>query len=187
MLKRLEQIEKRYIELGSLLSDPKVISDQESFQKYGREHSSLAEMVEAYHELKKTDSELQENKAILESKDEELRELAKEELPLLQKQRNDLEERLKVLLIPKDPNDEKNIILEIRAGVGGDEAAIFAGGLFREYSRYAETQRWKVEILSSSYIGLGGSKEIKDIIAGKSGYSKLKNESGGARGQRGAA
>src|SRR3990170_2893700 len=129
MLKRLEQIEKRYIELGSLLSDPKVISDQESFQKYGREHSSLAEMVEAYHELKKTDSELQENKAILESKDEELRELAKEELPLLQKQRNDLEERLKVLLIPKDPNDEKNIIMEIRAGVGGlkEIIAIIAG------------------------------------------------------------
>ena len=184
MLKRLEQIEKRYIELGNLLSDPKIISDQESFQKYGREHSSLAEMVEAYHELKKTDSELQENKAILESKDEELRELAKEELPLLQKQRNDLEERLKVLLIPKDPNDEKNIILEIRAGVGGDEAAIFAGDLFRMYSRYAETQRWKVEILSSSYIGLGGLKEITAIIAGKGVYSKLKYESGVHRVQR---
>ncbi|MBI3755188.1 MAG: peptide chain release factor 1 [Deltaproteobacteria bacterium] len=184
MLKRLEQIEKRYIELGSLLSDPKVISDQESFQKYGREHSSLAEMVEAYHELKKTDSELQENKAILESKDEELRELAKEELPLLQKKRDGLEERLKVLLIPKDPNDEKNIILEIRAGVGGDEAAIFAADLFRMYSRYAETQRWKVEILSSSPIGLGGLKEITAIIAGKGVYSKLKYESGVHRVQR---
>ena len=184
MLKRLEQIEKRYIELGSLLSDPKVISDQESFQKYGREHSSLAEMVEAYHELKKTDSELQENKAILESKDEELRELAKEELPLLQKQRNDLEERLKVLLIPKDPNDEKNIILEIRAGVGGDEAAIFAADLFRMYSRYAEVQKWKVEILSSSPTGMGGLKEIIAIIAGKDVYSKLKYESGVHRVQR---
>ncbi len=184
MLKRLEQIEKRYIELGNLLSDPKIISDQESFQKYGREHSSLAEMVEAYHELKKTDSELQENKAILEGKDEELRELAKEELPLLQKKRDGLEERLKVLLIPKDPNDEKNIILEIRAGVGGDEAAIFAADLFRMYSRYAETQRWKVEILSSSPIGLGGLKEITAIIAGKGVYSKLKYESGVHRVQR---
>ncbi len=184
MLRRLEQIEKRYIELGNLLSDPKVISDQESFQKYGREHSSLADMVEVYHELKKIDSELQENKAILESKDEELRELAKEELPLLQKQRDDLEERLKTLLIPKDPNDEKNIILEIRAGVGGDEAAIFAADLFRMYSRYAETQRWKVEILSSSYIGLGGLKEITAIIAGKDVYSKLKYESGVHRVQR---
>lgn len=184
MLKRLEQIEKRYIELGSLLSDPKVISDQESFQKYGREHSSLADMVEAYHELKKADSELQENKTILEGKDEELRELAKEEFPHLQKQRDELEERLKVLLLPKDTNDEKNIILEIRAGVGGDEAAIFAADLFRMYSRYAETQRWKVEVLSSSYIGLGGLKEITAIIAGKGVYSKLKYESGVHRVQR---
>ncbi len=184
MLNRLEQIEKRYNELGNLLSDPKVISDQESFQKYGKEHSSLAEMVNVYHELKKIDSELKESKAILEGKDEELRELAKEELPHLQKKRDELEERLKVLLLPKDPNDEKNIILEIRAGVGGDEAAIFAFDLFRMYSRYAETQRWKVEILSSSPIGLGGLKEITAIIAGKSVYSKLKYESGVHRVQR---
>jgi peptide chain release factor 1 len=184
MLNRLEQIEKRYVELGNLLSDPNIISDHESFQKYGRERSSLSEMVEAYHELKKVDSELQENKIILEGKDEELRELAKEELPLLQKQRHDLEERLKILLIPKDPNDDKNIILEMRAGVGGDEAAIFAADLFRMYSRYAETQKWKVEVLSSSPIGIGGLKEVIAIIAGKSVYSKLKYESGVHRVQR---
>ncbi|MBI5049195.1 MAG: peptide chain release factor 1 [Deltaproteobacteria bacterium] len=184
MLKRLEQIEKRYVELGNLLSDPKVISDQESFQKYGKEHSTLAEMVELYQELKRVDNDLQENKIILEGKDEELRELAKEEFPGLQKRRGELEERLKVLLLPKDPNDEKNIIIEIRAGVGGDEAAIFAFDLFRMYSRYAEAQRWRVEVLSSSPIGLGGLKEIIAIIAGKGVYSKLKYESGVHRVQR---
>lgn len=184
MLNRLEEIEKRYIELGNLLSDPKVISDQESFQKYGKEHSSLAEIVEVYQELKKVGADLKENKSILEGKDEELRELAKEELPALQKKKDDMEERLKTLLLPKDPNDEKNILLEIRAGVGGDEAAIFAADLFRMYSRYAENQRWKVEILSSSYIGLGGLKEITAIIAGKNVYSKLKYESGVHRVQR---
>ena len=184
MLKRLEEIEKRYIELGNLLSDPKVISDQESFQKYGKEHSSLSEMVEIYHELTKVDNDLQENKVILEGKDEELRELAKEEIPELQKRKTELEERLKVLLLPKDPNDEKNIILEIRAGVGGDEAAIFAADLFRMYSRYAEVHKWKVEVLSSSPIGIGGLKEVIAIIAGKGAYSKLKYESGVHRVQR---
>ena len=184
MLKRLEEIEKRYIELGNLLSDPKVISDQESFQKYGKEHSSLSEMVEIYHELTKVDNDLQENKVILEGKDEDLRELAKEEIPELQKRKTELEERLKVLLLPKDPNDEKNIILEIRAGVGGDEAAIFAADLFRMYSRYAEVHKWKVEVLSSSPIGIGGLKEVIAIIAGKGAYSKLKYESGVHRVQR---
>src|SRR3989337_2383121 len=184
MLKRLEEIEKRYIELGNLLSDPKVISDQESFQKYGKEHSSLSEMVEIYHELTKVDNDLQENKVILEGKDEDLRELAKEEIPELQKRKTELEERLKVLLLPKDPNDEKNIILEIRAGVGGDEAAIFAADLFRMYSRYAEVHKWKVEVLSSSPIGIGGLKEVIAIIAGKGAYSKVKYERGVHRVQR---
>jgi len=184
MLNRLEQIEKRYNELGNLLSDPKIIADQENFQRYGKEHSSLIEMVEVYQELKKVDSDLKENKSILEGKDEDLMELAKEELPLLQKRKTELEEQLKVLLLPKDPNDEKNIILEIRAGVGGDEAAIFAADLFRMYSRYAEVQRWKVEILNSSPTGMGGLKEIIAIIAGKDVYSKLKYESGVHRVQR---
>src|SRR3990167_355158 len=184
MLNRLEQIEKRYTELGNLLSDPKVIADQESFQRYGREHSSLIEMVEVYNEFKKTENELKENKAIIEGKDEELKGLAKEESPALQKRKAELEERLKILLIPKDPNDEKNILLEIRAGVGGDEASIFVADLFRMYSRYAEVQKWKVEILSSSPTGMGGLKEIIAIIAGKGVYSKLKYESGVHRVQR---
>ena len=184
MINRLEQIEKRYIELGNLLSDPKVIADQESFQRYGREHSSLIEMVEVYNEFKKTENELKENKAIIEGKDEELKGLAKEESPALQKRKAELEERLKILLIPKDPNDEKNILLEIRAGVGGDEASIFAADLFRMYSKYAEVQKWKVEILSSSPTGMGGLKEIIAIIAGKGVYSKLKYESGVHRVQR---
>ena len=184
MLNRLEQIEKRYIELGNLLSDPKVIADQESFQRYGREHSSLIEMVEVYNEFKKTENELKENKAIIEGKDEELKGLAKEESPALQKRKAELEERLKILLITNDPNDEKNILLEIRAGVGGDEAAIFVADLFRMYSRYAEVQKWKVEILSSSPTGMGGLKEIIAIIAGKGVYSKLKYESGVHRVQR---
>jgi len=184
MLKRLEEIEKRYAELGNLLSDPKIIADQENFQRYSRELSSLIEMVEVYQKLKKVDSDLKENRVILEGKDEDLRELAKEELPLLQKTKTELEEQLKVLLLPKDPNDEKNIILEIRAGVGGDEAAIFAADLFRMYSRYAEVQKWKVEILSSSPTGMGGLKEIIAIIAGKDVYSKLKYESGVHRVQR---
>lgn len=184
MINRLEQIEKRYIELGNLLSDPKVIADKESFQRYGREHSSLIEMVEVYNEFKKAESELKENKAIIEGKDEELKGLAKEEIPVLQKRKTELEERLKILLIPKDPNDEKNILLEIRAGVGGDEASIFAADLFRMYSKYAEVQKWKVEILSSSPTGMGGLKEIIAIIAGKGVYSKLKYESGVHRVQR---
>ena len=184
MLNRLEQIEKRYIELGNLLSDPKIISDQESFQRYGKEHSSLCELVEVYLEYKKVENELKESKAILDGKDEELRELAKEEIPLLQKRKADLEERLKVLLLPKDPNDEKNIILEIRAGVGGDEASIFAADLFRMYSKYADAHGLKVEVLSSNPIGVGGLKEVIAIIAGKSVYSKLKYESGVHRVQR---
>ena len=184
MLKRLEEIERRYAELGNLLSNPKIIADQENFQKYSREHSSLIEMVEVYQKLKKVDSDLKENRAILEGKDEDLRELAKEELSLLQNKKAELEEMLKILLLPKDPNDEKNIILEIRAGVGGDEAAIFAADLFRMYSRYAEVQKWKVEILSSSPTGMGGLKEIIAIIAGKDVYSKLKYESGVHRVQR---
>jgi len=184
MLNRLEQIEKRYIELGNLLSDPKIISDQESFQRYGKEHSSLCELVEVYLEYKKVENELKESKAILDGKDEELRELAKEEIPLLQKRKADLEERLKVLLLPKDQNDEKNIILEIRAGVGGDEASIFAADLFRMYSKYADVHGLKVEVLSSNPIGVGGLKEVIAIIAGKSVYSKLKYESGVHRVQR---
>ncbi|MBI5286174.1 MAG: peptide chain release factor 1 [Deltaproteobacteria bacterium] len=184
MLNRLEGIEKRYMELGNLLSDPRVISDQESFQRYAREHSSLAEMVEVYRELKKIDNEIREYKEILDGKDEDLRALVKEELPLLQARKSRLEERLKILLLPKDPNDDKNILLEIRAGAGGREAALFAADLFRMYTRYAEGRGWKVEIMNSNPTGIGGFKEVIALIEGKGVYSKLKYESGVHRVQR---
>lgn len=184
MLLRLHEIEKRYNEIGGLLSDPKIISDNDLFRKLSKEHSDMSEIVEIYQELKKVDSDLKDYKEFLEGKDAELREMAKQETPAIQAKRIELEQKLKILLLPKDPNDEKNILLEIRAGAGGDEAAIFAADLFRMYSRYAEVQKWKVEILNSSPTGIGGLKEIIAIIAGKAVYSKLKYESGVHRVQR---
>ncbi|HBO84619.1 MAG: peptide chain release factor 1 [Deltaproteobacteria bacterium GWC2_42_11] len=184
MFKRLQEIEKRYNEISSLLSDPNIISDMDIFRKLSKENSLLSEMVEAYQEVKKVDAELMEYKNVLEGKDEELREIAKEEIPLLQTKRAKLEERLKILLLPNDPNDGKNVLLEIRAGAGGDEAAIFAADMFRMYTRYAEYQRWKVEIMSSNPTGIGGFKEVIALIAGTGAYSKLKYESGVHRVQR---
>ncbi|MBI5682916.1 MAG: PCRF domain-containing protein, partial [Deltaproteobacteria bacterium] len=184
MLLRLQEIEKRYNEISKLLSDASIISNQELFRKLSKEHSDISEIVEVYQEHKKVEIDLREYKEFLEGKDEELRQMAKEEVPFLQERCSNLEEKLKILLLPKDPNDEKNILLEIRAGAGGDEAAIFAADLFRMYSKYAEVQKWKVEILSSSPTGIGGLKEIIAIIAGKGVYSKLKYESGVHRVQR---
>ncbi|MBI5893281.1 MAG: peptide chain release factor 1, partial [Deltaproteobacteria bacterium] len=184
MLSRLHEIEKRYNEISKLLSDPKVISDQELFRKLSKEHSDMSEIVLVYQDVKKVDNDLKDYKEFLEGKDYELREMSKQETPAIQAKRIELEQKLKILLLPKDPNDGKNILLEIRAGAGGDEAAIFAADLFRMYSRYAEVQKWKVEILSSSPTGIGGLKEIIAIIAGKSVYSKLKYESGVHRVQR---
>ncbi|MDO8427128.1 MAG: peptide chain release factor 1 [Deltaproteobacteria bacterium] len=184
MQRRLEDVEKRFVELSDLLSRPEVIGDQESYQRYAKEHASLRDIVEAYRELKKTDRELTGNKAILEGKDEELKGLAKEEIPALQKRKDDLISDIKVMLLPKDPNDERNVILEIRAGAGGDESALFAAELFRMYSRYAERNRWKVEVLSHSPTGLNGLKEVIADIEGKGAYSKLKYESGVHRVQR---
>ncbi|MBI5492675.1 MAG: peptide chain release factor 1 [Deltaproteobacteria bacterium] len=182
--KRLEDVEKRYMELSDLLSRPEVIGDQEVYQKYAREHASLRDIIEAYRELKKADRELTENKAILEGKDEELKSLAKEEIPALQRRKDELISKIKVMLLPKDPNDERNIILEIRAGAGGDESALFASELFRMYTRYAERNRWKVEIMSFSPTGLSGLKEVIANIEGKGAYSRLKYESGVHRVQR---
>lgn len=184
MIERLEEIEKRYMELNNLLSNPRVIADHETFQRYAREHSALVEMVEVYRELKKVDEEIKDCKEIVEGKDEDLRVIAKEELPGLQFRKTRLEERLRGLLLPRDPNDEKNILLEIRAGAGGDEAALFASDLFRMYSRYAEGQGWRVEVLSSNPTGIGGFKEIIALIEGRGAYSRLKYESGVHRVQR---
>jgi peptide chain release factor 1 len=184
MFKQLEGIETRFNELSNLLSDPNVIANQEYYQKYAKEHSSLKEIVEVYRELKKINVEIKDNKELLETADEELRELVREEVPLLQKKKLSMEKKLNVLLLPKDPNDEKNIILEIRAGTGGDEAALFAAELFRMYNRFAESHNWKIEILTISQTGLNGLKEVIALIEGKVVYSKLKYESGVHRVQR---
>lgn len=181
---RLENVEKRYEELGEILASPEVLADQASYQRYAREHSSLTEIVEAFRELKSLDKEIAEYKETLEGKDAELRELAKEELPGMQKRREELIQEIRIMLLPKDPNDEKNVILEIRAGAGGEESALFASELFRMYQRYAESTRWKVDILSSNPTGVGGLKEVIAIIEGRGAYSRLKYESGVHRVQR---
>jgi peptide chain release factor 1 len=184
ILERLEEVEKRYIELSELLSRPEVISDQEAYRNYAREHASLTETVEVYRNLKKVEEDLKESKLILEGKDEELKVLAKEEIASLQKQKQELTAGLKIMLLPKDPNDEKNVVLEIRAGAGGEESALFAAELFRMYSKYAEAHGWKVEILSSNPTGLNGFKEVIAMLEGRGAYSRLKYESGVHRVQR---
>ncbi len=182
MFNKLEEVEKRYIDLTSQISDPEVISRQSEWQKLMKEHSELTPIVEKYREYRKIRSGIEETKAMLE--DKELRELAEIELEELKEKLPKIEENLKVLLIPKDPNDEKNVICEIRAGAGGDEAALFAGTLFRMYSMYSEKKHWKLEILNENETGLGGYKEISFMITGKGAYSRLKFESGVHRVQR---
>ena len=181
---RLKEIEKKYNETSEMLARPEVATNQEIYQKYAREHSSMEGIVEAYRELLRVEHELEGNKTILEGKDEELRELAKEEIPGLQQEREDVLSRIKVMLLPKDPNDDKNVILEIRAGAGGDESALFAAELYRMYSRYAELQGWKIEVMNSNPTGINGLKEIIVAIEGKGAYSRLKFESGVHRVQR---
>jgi len=184
-LTKLEAIEKRFEEISSKLSDPNVFSNREEYAKLAKEHAELSEIVEVFREYKKVLKEIEENKDIIENeKDEELVELAKEELKVLEKRLEELEEELPVLLLPKDPNDEKNVILEIRAGAGGEEAALFAADLLRMYQRYAERQGWKFEVLDSNTTGLGGYKEVVVKIEGKGAYSRLKYESGVHRVQR---
>jgi peptide chain release factor 1 len=184
MFSKLESFLKRFEELNKLLSDPNVVKDQNKFKEISKEHSDLSPVVEAYLEYKKVEKNIKDNSEILESSDSELRDLAREEITEFKKEREKIEKNLKLLLIPKDPNDDKNVILEIRAGTGGDEAAIFAADLFRMYSRFAERNNWKIEIISSSQIGVGGYKEIISLIKGKGVYSKLKYESGTHRVQR---
>lgn len=185
MLKKLEVLEDKYRELTEKISDPEVINDQKTWQKYMKEHSDLEVIVMKYREYKDVLANIQDSKEILqEESDEELRELAKMELSEMEDQVEPLEAELKILLLPKDPNDDKNVIVEIRGGAGGDEAALFAGNLFRMYSRYAERRRWKMELLSASDTGVGGYKEVSFLIKGKGAYSRLKYESGVHRVQR---
>lgn len=185
MLKeRIAEADRRYAELSGLLAMPDTIADQTLYKKCAKEHSSLTALVEAGREFKDVEAEAAEYKKALEGKDEILREMAKEELPALLRRLAELSSRIKILLLPKDPNDEKNVILEIRAGAGGEEAALFASELYRMYSRYAEIHGWKTEVLSSSPTGLNGLKEVIANIEGTGAYSRLKYESGVHRVQR---
>jgi hypothetical protein len=184
MLDKLAEVETRYEELERLMSDPQLLNQQREYSKLAKERSELEEIVSRYREWRKVEQEIQENRQLLEENDEAIRELAKEEVGVLRQRKEDLENRLKFLILPKDPNDNKNVIIEIRAGTGGDEAALFAGELYRMYTRYAESRGWRVEILSSNPTGLGGFKEIIMMVEGKGAYSRLKFEGGVHRVQR---
>ena len=184
LLDKLRDIEIRYRELEGQLSDPKVVSKQGLYQKFAKEHSDLTELVETIRQYEKVKVRIDEYSDMLKENDEELQAMVKEEMPQLQQEKIGLEEKIRVLLIPKDPNDDKNVFLEIRAGTGGDEAGLFAGDLFRMYAKYAESQGWRVEVVSSSSAGVGGFKEIIAQIDGKAAFSRLKYESGVHRVQR---
>lgn len=184
MFSHLEEVEARFNDLGRALTDAKVISRQDEFQKISKEYSDLKDLVEAYQEYKKTSQELTQSQELLRTNDDEVIALAREEIIVLEKKKNELEQRIKLLLLPKDPNDEKNVLLEIRAGTGGDEAALFAADLLRLYLRFAEKIGWKTEILSKSDTGLGGIREVVLMIEGKNVYSRLKYEGGVHRVQR---
>ena len=185
-LEKLAEIESKYDELTAQLGDPAVLADQALYQKTAKAHSELSEIVEKYREWKSIRKSLEETKAMLEeaSTDAEMKALAHEELAHLEKRQAKVEEELGILLLPRDPNDEKNVVLEIRAGTGGDEATLFAQEIFRMYDRYAESQGWRVEVLSTSLSGIGGLKEVIALIEGQRVYSKLKYESGVHRVQR---
>jgi peptide chain release factor 1 len=185
LFEKLNHIESKYEELTQQLSTPEVHNDSARFQKLAKTHAEMAEMVAKFREWKEIEKGLQGAKQMLvETEDAELRQMAHDEEHALEARRETVERELKLLLIPKDPNDEKNVIVEIRAGTGGDEASLFAGELFRMYSRYAESQGWKVEVLESSASSIGGMKEIVAAIQGNKVYSKLKYESGVHRVQR---
>ena len=185
MLDKLMVLEDKYKELSEKVADPEIISDQPTWQKLMKENSELEPIVMKYREYRKVNETIAESKQILEEEsDEDLRELAKMELSEAESQIAEIEDELKLLLVPKDPNDEKNVIVEIRGGAGVDEAALFAGDLFRMYSRYAERKGWKTSLMSSNETGVGGYKEVSFLIKGKGAYSRLKYESGVHRVQR---
>lgn len=185
MFDRLDDLLIRYEELMEELNNPYVVEDQKKFRKLMKEQADLAPIVEAYKNYKQAHQDVEDSVALLEEEsDEEMRELAKEELADAKKRIEELEQELKILLLPKDPNDDKNVMVEIRAGAGGDEAALFASELYRMYVRYAERQRWKTEIVSLNENGIGGFKEVVFMVTGQGAYSKLKYESGVHRVQR---
>jgi peptide chain release factor 1 len=184
MFKKLEEVEDRYLQLEKSLSDPEIIKSQATYQKLAKEHAELSPLIAKYRQYKSLSDQALENKELLEDPDPQMRELAKGEIEAIKDQLSRIEDEIKLLLLTKDPNDEKNTLLEIRAGTGGEEAALFAADLFRMYSKLAEAMGWKVEIMSEHPTGMGGFKEIIALIEGKGAYSKLKYESGVHRVQR---
>ncbi|MDP3386098.1 MAG: peptide chain release factor 1 [Eubacteriales bacterium] len=185
MLNKLDFLKEKYDELSHQISDPEVIADSQKWQKLMKEHAHMEPIVNKYTEFVTISKQYEDAKEMLKDKmDDDLKEMVKEELKQLTEELGNIEQDLKVLLIQKDPNDGKNVIVEIRAGVGGDEAGLFAGDLFRMYSMYAEKRRWKIDLMSTSEQGIGGYKEIIFMIKGKGAYSRLKYESGGHRVQR---
>ncbi len=184
MFAKLEGIERKYDELEEELANPDVFSDQEKYKRLTKAHAELKEVVEVFREYKQASQDMEDNKELLKDDDAEIRAMAEDEIRQIKARLPELEERLKVLLLPKDPLDEKNIILEIRAGTGGDEAALFAADLFRMYMRFAETKGWKVELMNSHETDAGGYKEVAALIAGDQVYSWLKYEAGTHRVQR---
>jgi peptide chain release factor 1 len=185
LFEKLNQIEARYDEMTQQISSPEVLADSARYQKLARQHAELGEVVAKYREWKENEQHLAGAKQLLsEAEDAEMKQMAHGEARACEERKVQLERELKLLLLPRDPNDEKNIILEIRAGTGGEEAALFAAELFRMYSRYAESQRWRVEVLDSSYAAAGGLKEVVASVLGQKVYSKLKYESGVHRVQR---
>ncbi|HTZ89213.1 MAG TPA: peptide chain release factor 1 [Alloacidobacterium sp.] len=184
MFERLDQIAARYEELGEQLASPEIVSDPQKYQKIAKQHRDLEAVVEKYREYKQVQTGIADAKAMMNEADDDIYAMAEEELLQLEERLPKIEEELKLALLPKDPNDEKNVILEIRAGTGGDEASLFAAEIFRMYSRFAEQHRWKVEVLSTSESSVGGLKEVIAIIEGDRVYSQLKYESGVHRVQR---
>lgn len=185
MLQKLESLETKYNELNDLLSNPEVIADQSRYQKYAKAYSDLGEIVSVYQELKAAQTGIEDARSMLrEDPDEDFKAMLLTEIEDLDTKKQRLEQRVKVLLLPTDPNDEKSVIMEIRAGTGGEEAALFAADLFRMYTRYAEIQGWKIDIMDSHYTELGGIKELIFVVDGQGAYSKLKFESGVHRVQR---
>ena len=184
MLNKLKGVEDRFKELEQLLSDPEVVQDRDAYQKYIREHAEISPIVNAFRDYTRVDRELDDSLELLGDDDPEMKKMAAEEVSRLEAEKARLTEELKILLIPKDPLDEKSVILEIRAGTGGDEAGLFAGDLFKMYQRYADAHRWKVEVMDHHPTGVGGLKEIIASVNGKGAYSRLKYESGTHRVQR---
>ncbi|MFH0995504.1 MAG: peptide chain release factor 1 [Pseudomonadota bacterium] len=184
MFDKLKGVEKRFLEVEKLLSDPKTVQNRELYQKYAQEHADLSKVVAAYREYKRIIGELDNSHEMLKDSDPDIKEMARDEIEKLNREKEQLDLQIKQLLVPKNPNDDKNIILEIRAGTGGEEAGLFAGDLFRMYCRYAEKRNWKVEVMTHHTTGVGGLKEIVAMVHGNGAYSAFKYESGTHRVQR---